>query len=243
VEEVSEGGKFKELLAVGRSIDNFMFQNPGEVMGDEDGVKAGGQGGIDVGLWGVSDHPGEGGIDGVVGDEIEVGGLILFCENFDCGEEGLETRTAELFCLLCEVALGYENKTVTAGCEGAEGGLDGWKELDAGGGDGVRKSDDASVMLGLKLGGGWGVGQLLKAGDEGLAKAGKAVAVGGDSGMLAGVELFADFFGGVNAMVEVGDEGGDGALEVNVVLPQCIVGVEEKGLWRLGSGFGHLGTG
>ena len=52
----------------------------------------------------------------------------------------------------------------------------------------------------------------------------------GDGGALAEVEVFADLFGGVDAVVEVGDEGGDGALEVDVVLPQGVVGVEEQGL-------------
>jgi hypothetical protein len=34
----------------------------------------------------------------------------------------------------------------------------------------------------------------------------------------------------VGAVVKVGDERGDGLLEVDVVLPQRVVGVEEKGL-------------
>ncbi len=37
--------------------------------------------------------------------------------------------------------------------------------------------------------------------------------------MLAVVEMFANLFGGEGAVVEVGDERGDGALEVDVVLP------------------------
>ena len=42
--------------------------------------------------------------------------------------------------------------------------------------------------------------------------------------------MLADFLGRVDAVVEVGDERGDGALEVDVVLPQRVVGVEEQGL-------------
>ena len=43
--------------------------------------------------------------------------------------------------------------------------------------------------------------------------------MGEDSGVLNLVEVAADLFGGVDAMVEVGDEAGDRALEVDVVLP------------------------
>ena len=40
----------------------------------------------------------------------------------------------------------------------------------------------------------------------------------------------ADLFGGMDAVIEVGDEAGDGALEVDVVLPEGVVGVDEQGL-------------
>jgi hypothetical protein len=36
----------------------------------------------------------------------------------------------------------------------------------------------------------------------------------------------------MDAMVEVVDERGDGALEIDIVLPQGVVGVEEQGLAR-----------
>jgi hypothetical protein len=34
----------------------------------------------------------------------------------------------------------------------------------------------------------------------------------------------------VDAVIEVGDEAGDGALEVDVVFPEGVVGVDEQGL-------------
>jgi len=49
-----------------------------------------------------------------------------------------------------------------------------------------------------------------------------------DGGTLAEVEVLANFFVGVDTMIEIGDEGGDGALKVDVVLPERVVGVEEK---------------
>jgi hypothetical protein len=65
--------------------------------------------------------------------------------------------------------------------------------------------------------------------------------------VLDAVEVAANLFGGVNTVVEVGDETGNGPLEVNVVLPEGIVGIDEQRLvdgatrrlaWRLIQG-GH----
>jgi len=48
--------------------------------------------------------------------------------------------------------------------------------------------------------------------------------------MLDLVEVAADLFGGVDAVIEVGDEAGDGALEVDVVFPEGVIGVDEQSL-------------
>ena len=48
--------------------------------------------------------------------------------------------------------------------------------------------------------------------------------------MLTEVQVFPHLFVGVDAMVEKRNERGDGALEVNVVLPQRVVRVEEQRL-------------
>jgi hypothetical protein len=47
-----------------------------------------------------------------------------------------------------------------------------------------------------------------------------------DGGVFAGVEMLADLGGGVGAVIEEGDKGGDGLLEVDVVFPEGVVGVE-----------------
>ena len=39
-----------------------------------------------------------------------------------------------------------------------------------------------------------------------------------------------NLLGGMDPVVEVGDEGGDGPFEVDVVLPKGIVGVDQQGL-------------
>jgi len=58
----------------------------------------------------------------------------------------------------------------------------------------------------------------------------QTIAVGNDGGVLDTVEMVADLFGGVDAVIEVGDEAGNGALEVDVVLPKRVVGVDQEGL-------------
>jgi hypothetical protein len=127
-----------------------------------------------------------------------------------------------------------------AGGEVGEGGGDAGEELDLLVGDGLGEADDA-LMFGRGDG---GVGELLEAGDERLAEAVEAVAVGSDGGVLDLVEMAAYLFGGVDAVVEVGDEAGDGALEVDVVLPEGVVGVDEQGLGHRGTeGLGASGLG
>ena len=108
------------------------------------------------------------------------------------------------------------------------------KELDLLGGDRLGEGNDAGVFFGSNF----CVGELLETGDKRAAKALEAVAVLGDGCVFAQVESFADLLVSMDAVIQIGDEGGDGALEVNVVLPERVVGVEEKGLlyWRLGKG-------
>jgi len=55
------------VLADGRLVYDFVLKDPGEVVGDKDGVEAGAEGGVDVGAGAVADHPGVAGFAGVVG--------------------------------------------------------------------------------------------------------------------------------------------------------------------------------
>ena len=82
-------------------------------MGDEDGVESGGEGGINIGLGTVADHPGLGGIAGVVAGDGEVGFAVLFGEDFYGREVGRETGAAEFVGLLGVVSLGDEDEAVT----------------------------------------------------------------------------------------------------------------------------------
>lgn len=62
--------------------------------------------------------------------------------------------------------------------------------------------------------------------------------------MLDVVETLADLLRAVDAMIEIGDEGGDGPLKVDIVLPQRVVCIDQQSLVggaANGLGFaGHL---
>ena len=61
--------------------------------------------------------------------------------------------------------------------------------------------------------------------------------MGEDGFALDGVEGLADFGRRVFVVIQIADEGGDGALEVDVVFPEGVVGVDEEGL--AGRELGH----
>jgi hypothetical protein len=151
--------------------------------------------------------------------------VVFFVKDLDGGEVGRETGALELAVLLLGDSFGDEDEAVTGGKVGESGGYVG-EEFDLLIGDGLGEAFDAAMLL---FGEG-GVGELLEAGDEGAAEAAQAVALGEDSCVLDTVEVAADLFGGVDAVIEVGDEAGDGALEVDVVFPEGVVGVDEQGL-------------
>jgi hypothetical protein len=66
----------------------------------------------------------------------------------------------------------------------------------------------------------------------------ETVALRGNGGVLYAVEVAADLFIAVDAVIEVGDKRGYGAFEVDVVFPERVVGVYEEGLsCRVTGGF------
>jgi len=68
----------------------------------------------------------------------------------------------------------------------------------------------------------WGdgsVGELLEAIDQRSPETAEAIAVSRDRRVLAVIEVFTNLLRRVDAMIEVGDESRNGALEVNIVLP------------------------
>ena len=95
-------------------------------------------------------------------------------------------------------------------------------------GHAVGEADDPFVLLlRQRLG-----GEFLKAVDQGFAEALESIAVLGYGGAFARVQVLANLFRRVDAVIEVGNERGDRALEVDVVFPQRVVRVEQQGLSR-----------
>lgn len=223
--KIRKGGEFQKNLTVGRLVDYLVLQHPGEVVRDEDCVEAGGQGGIDVGARAVADHPCRRCFAGVVRRQGEVGFGVFLRQDLNCGEVRCQTGAVELVVLLFGIALGDHDDAV-AGREVGEGFGNFGEEFDLLIGDGLGEADDAVVLFGAD----GLVGELLKAGDQRFAEAVETVPLGLDGGVFDAVEVAADLFRGVDPVVEVGDERRDCPLEVNVVLPQGVVGVDEESL-------------
>ena len=223
--EVGEVREFQQLAACGRMIDVLPLERPGKVMWDENGVEAGGEGWIDVRFRTVADHPRRGGLATMMRRETAVGRVMLLGQDLDGAEVRSETRTPELICLLRRIALGDEYQPVTSGQFGESFG-DMGKQFDLLIGNGLRKADDAVVLLGSD----GVIGKLLETGDQGLAKAVQSITTSGDGGAFDAVETFTDLFGIVDTVVEIGDEGGNCPLKIDVIFPKRIVCVDKQRL-------------
>src|SRR5579872_1647390 len=77
--------------------------------------------------------------------------------------------------------------------------------------------------------------EALKGIDQRMGKALQAVSVLDDAFALDIVEHFAHLLGREFMMIEERNEARDGALEVDVVLPERVVGINEECLWRQAS--------
>jgi hypothetical protein len=161
----------------------------------------------------------------VVGGKGKISFVVFFGEDFDGREVGGETGALKLVSLLFGVAFGDHNKAVP-GSEVGEGGGHVREEFDLLVGNGLGEALDTATLF---VGEG-DVCELLEAGNQRAAEAAEAIAVRADCSVFDAVEVAANLLWGVDAMVEIGDETGDGTLEVDVVLPEGVVGVDEQGL-------------
>src|SRR5258708_33890436 len=93
-------------------------------------------------------------------------------------------------------------------------------------GDGMGKAVDLSVQFRRH----WFDAQPLKGINQGMSKAVQSVAVFYDAFALHIVEHFPYLFGRKFVMIEKRNKASDGALEVDIVLPQRVVCVDQKNL-------------
>lgn len=208
-------------------VDILALERPGEVVGDEDGVKTCCEGWIDIGLGTVSDHPCGASLAAVMRGETAVSHIMFFGQNLDGAEVASQTGTAKLVSLFAVISLGDEDETVTR-AEFGQSFEDVGKKLDLLVGDRLGEADDAVVFFRRN----GAIGKLLETGNERLTEAGQSIATSRDGGPFHGVEPLANLLGVVDTMIEIGDERSDGPLKVDVVLPERVVCVDEQRLIR-----------
>ena len=94
-----------------------------------------------------------------------------------------------------------------------------------------------TVNLGVRLRCDRPDAQAFEGVDKGMRETVQPIAVLYDAFALYVVEDFAHLLGRELVMIEKRDEVRDGALEVDVVLPERVVGVDEEGLGKQAFGF------
>src|SRR5260370_4055841 len=105
--------------------------------------------------------------------------------------------------------------------------FDACNDLDRMLGDGAGES-----MNGLVQRGGERLDRkALEGHNQGLQKAVQVVSMLADSFVLYFIEFFPDLFRRELVMIEKRDEICDSPLKIDVVFPECVVGINEQGLW------------
>jgi len=218
--EFAESGEDDEFSAAGD--DRLVFELPGVLVRDVDGVEANLHGGVDVAARAVADHPGVGFYDFVFVDEEVVGFGIFFADDFDELEKALQAGALDFCSLLGGLAFGEEDEAVALG------------EIGERFGDAVKnfwrstfELDDAVVDLRECFAADHLVSEFEVSFFERAAEAADAVAVLADIFALGLVEDMADVCARVAAGFNEGDEIFDQLLEENVVFPERVVGVDE----------------
>src|SRR6202035_1378002 len=111
--ELAEGWQDHELA--GARDYWLVFELPGVLVRDVDGVQTDLHGGVDVAAWTVANHPAVGFDDFVLTHEFAVSVRALLRNNFNELEEALQTRALDLRGLFSGFALGEENQAVALG--------------------------------------------------------------------------------------------------------------------------------
>ncbi len=210
--------------AAGAAPHFFVFERPRSVMRDEHSVQPGLEGGIDIAAGTIPNHPSVRFHDVVPVHEIAVGGRIFFGGNLNRVEMNLKPRPLDFGRLLGRFDLSEKNQAMPPGKIG-------------------ERFEDAVHDI-------WGCalefcdalmdifhGRALSLVPrephvsflEGPAEAADAVAMLPDIAALGFVEDVAGIFSRIPEGFEQGQKFLDGLLEVNVVLPERVVGIDQNG--------------
>jgi hypothetical protein len=118
LEVLCEGGETLELEEpLGRHglRELVVFKHPGVRMMDVDGMKTGGERGVDVGTRTIADHPGGLWRERVPRDDLAINFGVLLGRNLDGGEMHVDAGAIELPLLFAGIALGDENEAMALG--------------------------------------------------------------------------------------------------------------------------------
>src|SRR6202022_786555 len=221
--ELAEGWQDDELAGAGD--DRLVFELPGLLVRDVDGVEANLHGGIDVAARAVADHPAVGFYDLVFAHEFAIALRAFFGNNLDELEEALQTGALDLGGLLGGLPFSEENQAMALG-QISERFWDAIKNF-------WRRAleiDDACVNLRKHF----ALGQMLRQFQisflERAAEAAHSVAILANIFALGFVEDVADVRACEPAGLDKSDEIFDELLEEDIVLPERVVGVDEQGV-------------
>jgi hypothetical protein len=208
-------------------IDLLVLQDPGVAVRHKNRVQTGRHRGIDIRLRTVADHPR--GIERqlMFFDHAPVCSWIFLGDNLDRGKIFLQAGALDLSRLLGDRSLGHQDQPMAL--RQVLQRLQHFRQqLHRMIGDAMRKAIDLRVQLRrhrLRA-------QTFKRSDQRMRKAVQSVPVFHNALALHVVEHSAHLLGRKLVVIQKRDEARDRPLEINIVLPQRIVGVDEKGLGR-----------
>jgi hypothetical protein len=213
----------------------IMLEHPGVGMVHVDRVKTGGKRGIDVGARTIADHPGAFWSECMALDDLAIRIGVLLGGDFNGGEVHMNPGAVEFLLLLLRISFGDQDQTMPLG-EGGECFGHAREQLDCLIDDRLREAGDALPLFT----GGRRFREFGEAVEQGTLEAGHAVSVRSYGRVLAAVQYLPNLGGCVSVMIEIADESGDGAFEIDVVFPQRVVGIDQQGLGREGCRAKHL---
>src|ERR1700687_2258089 len=110
--EVAETIYHQQPLRRWRWYYFLVLKNPGVAVRNEDGVQSRGEGGVDIRLWAVADHPGGVRREGVLGDGGAVGRFVLLGHDLAGGKIFFQSWAPVFPGLLGGFSFGHHDEVV-----------------------------------------------------------------------------------------------------------------------------------
>ena len=200
----------------------FMFQGPGVLVGDVDGVEADLHGRIDVAARAVADHPAVGFHDFVLVNESAIRFRVFFRNDFYKFKKSLQPRSLDFRCLFRGFALRKQNQPVPFGKirEGFRHAIQNFRRR-------PLQVDDAAMNQRQRLAFGHLVRKFYVRLFERTPKAAHSIAVLPDILALRFIQDVANVSAGIAVRLDDADEILDQLLEEDVVFPERVVRVNQ----------------